>query len=76
MKYNLAIRKNNIMLSVATWMGLEHMMLNGVSQKERNRYKVISLRCGTQNNKVKKQPILKAKRNQELIFSRKHSTVG
>ena len=35
MEYYLAIKKNEIMLSAATWMQLEIIILNEVSQKEK-----------------------------------------
>ena len=45
MEYNLAIKKNEIMPSAATWMELEILTLSEVSQKEKERY-MISLLCG------------------------------
>ena len=46
MEYYLAIRKNEIMPFAATWMGLEMIILSEVSQKEKDKYHVISLICG------------------------------
>ena len=46
MEYYSAIKKNEIMLSAATWMQLEIIILSEVSQKEENKYRVISLICG------------------------------
>ena len=51
MEYYSAIKKNKIMLFVATWMELETLILNEVSQKEKDKYHMIShiwnLTCGT-----------------------------
>ena len=41
-----ATRKNGIMPSVATWMELEILILSEVSQKEKDKYQMISLICG------------------------------
>ena len=45
-KYYSAIRKNEIMLSAATQMGLEIIRLSEVSQKEKDKYHMIPLICG------------------------------
>ena len=42
----LSHKKNNIMLFEATWMDLEFIILSEISQKEKNKYHVISLICG------------------------------
>ena len=41
-----AIKKNEIMPFVATWVNLEIITLNEVSQKEKDKYYMISLTCG------------------------------
>ena len=41
-----ATRKNEIMLSAATQMGLEIIRLSEVSQKEKDKYHMIPLICG------------------------------
>ena len=41
-----AIKKNEIMPFVATWVNLEIITLNEVSQKEKDTYYMISLTCG------------------------------
>ena len=41
-----AIKKNEIMPFAVTWMGLEIIILSAVSQKEENKYRIISLICG------------------------------
>ena len=40
-------KKNEIMPFTATWMGLEIIILSEVSQKEKDKYHVISLICTT-----------------------------
>ena len=46
MEYYAAIKKNEIMSLAATWMGLEIIILSEVSQKEKDKYHIISLICG------------------------------
>ena len=46
MEYYSAIEKNEIMPLAATWMDPETVMLSEVSQKEKDKYHVISLICG------------------------------
>ena len=46
MEYYSAIKKNEIMLFAATWMDLEIIILNEVSQVEKDKYYMISLICG------------------------------
>ena len=43
MEYYLAIIKNEILPFEATWMQLEIIVLNEVSQKEKDKYHIISL---------------------------------
>ena len=43
MEYYSAIKKNEIMLFSATWMKLETLILSEVSQKEKDKYRMISL---------------------------------
>ena len=45
-EYYSAIKKNEIMSFAATWMQLEISMLNEVSQKEKDKYYMISLISG------------------------------
>ena len=45
-EYNSAIKKNEIMPFAATWMQLEINILSEVSQKEKDKYHMISLICG------------------------------
>ena len=46
MEYYSAAKKNEIMPFAATWMNLEIIILSEVSQKEKDKYHVISLICG------------------------------
>ena len=46
MEYYSVIRKNEIMPFAATWMQLEIILLSEVSQKEKDKYHMISLICG------------------------------
>ena len=43
MEYYSAIKKNKIMPFAATWMQLETLILSEVSQKEKDKYHIISL---------------------------------
>ena len=43
MEYYSVIKKNKIMLFAATWMQLEIIILSEVSQKEKDKYHIISL---------------------------------
>ena len=45
-EYYSAMKKNEIMPFVATWMDLEIIMLSEVSQTEKDKYHMISLICG------------------------------
>ena len=46
MEYYSAIRKNEMMLFIATWMDLEITIVNEVSQKKKDKYHMLSLMCG------------------------------
>ena len=45
MEYYSAIKKNGIMPFAATWMDTEIIILSDVSQKEKDKYHMISLTC-------------------------------
>ena len=47
MEYYSAIKKNEIMPFAATWMELETLTLSEIRQKEKDKYHMISLICGT-----------------------------
>ena len=46
MEYYSAIKKNEIMPFAATWMDVEIIILNEISQTEKDKYHMISLICG------------------------------
>ena len=46
MEYDASIRKDEYPTFVATWTGLEEMMLSEISQAERVKYHMVSLICG------------------------------
>ena len=46
MEYYASIRKDEYPTFVATWMGLEEIMLSEISQAERVHYHMVSLICG------------------------------
>ena len=46
MEYYSAIKKNDIMSFVATWMELETLILSETSQKEKEKYHMLSLISG------------------------------
>ena len=44
--YNGTIKREEIMPFAATWMDLEVITLSEISQKEKDKYQMISLICG------------------------------
>ena len=46
MEYYSAIKKNEIIPFAVTWMDLEIVTLSEVSQREKDKYRMISLICG------------------------------
>ena len=56
MEYYSAIKKNGILPFVTTWLDLEGILLSEISQKEKDKYHMISLICQIQKqNKQNKQ---------------------
>ena len=47
MKYYSAIKRNEIGSLVETWMDLETVIQSEVSQKEKNKYRMLAHICGT-----------------------------
>jgi hypothetical protein len=47
MEYYSAIKKNEVLSSAAKWMQLEEIMLNEVSQTQKDKYHMFSLTCGS-----------------------------
>ena len=46
MEYYSAIKKNEVLPFVTTWMDLEGIMLSEISQTEKNKYCILSFICG------------------------------
>ena len=59
MQYYSTIKRNAIGSFVETWMDLETVIQSEVSQKEKNKYRIISLICGMLKNGTD-EPICKA----------------
>ena len=53
MEYYSAIKKNDIMPFASTWMELETLTINEVKQKEKDKYHMISLISGMNNEQPK-----------------------
>ena len=47
MEYYSALKKNELMPFAATWMDLEIIIPSDISQKEKDKYHIISLMRGT-----------------------------
>ena len=47
MEYYSAIIRNEIELFVVRWMELESVIQSEVSQKEKNKYRILTHKCGT-----------------------------
>ena len=47
MEYYSAIKRNEIESFVETWLDLETAIQSEVSQKEKNRYRILTYICGT-----------------------------
>ena len=47
MEYYSAIKRNEIELFVVRWMELESVIQSEVSQKEKNKYRILTHTCGT-----------------------------
>ena len=50
MEYYAAIKRNEIGSFVETWMDLETVIQSEVSQKEKNKYRILTHICGTLKN--------------------------
>ena len=51
MEYYSAIKKTKLMSFAATWMDLEIIILSEVSQKEKNKYRMLTHICGIKKKK-------------------------
>ena len=47
MEYYSAIKRNEIESFVETWMDLETVIQSEISQKEKNKYHILTHKCGT-----------------------------
>ena len=52
MEYYSAIKRNEIGSFVETWMDLETIIQSEISQKEKNKYRILTHICGTQKNAI------------------------
>ena len=52
MEYYSAIKRNEIELFVVRWMDLETVIQSEVSQKEKNKYRILTYVCGIQKNGI------------------------
>ena len=50
MEYYSGVKRNEILQFTERWMDLETVIQSEVSQKEKNKYRVISFMCGIQKN--------------------------
>ena len=50
MEYYSVIKKNEVVSFAETWMDLETVIQTEVSQKEKDKYHIISLICGIEKN--------------------------
>ena len=53
-EYYLPTKKKEIMPFKTTWMDFEGIMLNEISQTEKDKYSIVSLTCGIQKKKKSK----------------------
>ena len=51
MEYYSAVRRKQILPFAATWMELEGIMLSEISQTEKDKYQMISLICGVEEQR-------------------------
>ena len=51
MEYYSAIRRKQVLSFATTWMELEGLMLSEISQAEKDKYQMISLICGIEEQR-------------------------
>ena len=56
MEYYSAIQRNKIELFVVRWMDLESLIQSEVSQKEKNKYRMLTYIYGIKKKKVQEEP--------------------
>ena len=59
MEYYSAIKRNEIGSFVEMWMDLENVIQSAVSQKEKNKYRILTHICGTWKNGID-EPVFRA----------------
>ena len=64
-EYYSAIKNNEIMPFAVTWMNLEIIILDEVSQTEKDKYHIISLTCGIWKKKDTSELISKTERDSQ-----------
>ena len=69
MEYYSAIKRNEIVPFAETWMDLETVIQSEASQKEKNKYHIISLVCGIYKNDTD-ELICKAERETDVENAR------
>ena len=67
LEYYPPIKKKEILL--ITWMDLKDIMLSEINQIEKEKYYIVSLICGTYNNKNKQKPELVVTKSR-VVFTR------
>ena len=65
MEYYSAIKRNKIVPFAETWMDLESVIQSEVSQKEKNKYRILTHICGIQKNGTD-EPMCKAEIETEV----------
>ena len=65
MEYYSVIKRNKIGSFVETWMDLETVIQNVVSQKEKNKYRILTHMCGTEKN-VTDEPVCRAETETQM----------
>ena len=65
MEYYPAIKRNEIGSFVETWMDLETVIQSEVSQKEKNKYRILTHICGTQKNGTD-EPVCRAETETQM----------
>ena len=75
MEYYSAIKRNETGPFVETQMDLETVIQSEVSQKEKNKYRILTHRCGTQKN-GKDEPVFRAERDTDVENKRMDTKGG
>ena len=65
MEYQSAIKRNETGSFVETWMDLETVIQSEVSQKEKNKYRILTHICGTQKNGTD-EPVCRAEAETQI----------